>query len=180
MTTRTSSDSISRMPRGVRDAVSRALADGATWRRVARVCADAGFPGVRAQNVTNYRKGAHQEWLRREERLEAVRRESETTAAIMRHYAEHGGTPAEAGLLTAAEMLAGAVGDLSRAELGAMLKEKPEKVLGVMSQLARVAETVAKLREGAAGAAEAAAGPREKRVLSADERAEIERAGGLL
>lgn len=179
MIARTASDSISRMPRAIRDAVSRALADGATWRRVARVCADGGFPGVTAQNVTNYRKGAHQEWLRREERLEAVRRESEVTAAVMRHYAEHGGTPAEAGLLTAAEMLAGAVGDLSRAELSAMLKEKPEKVLGVMSQLARVAETVAKLREGTA-AAEADAGPRERRALTAEERRQIEEAGGLL
>lgn len=74
MIARTASDSISRMPRPMRDAVSRALADGATWRRVARVCADGGFPGVTAQNVTNYRKGAHQEWLRREERLDAVRR----------------------------------------------------------------------------------------------------------
>jgi hypothetical protein len=33
MTHRTPANSISRMPRGLRDAVSRALADGATWRR---------------------------------------------------------------------------------------------------------------------------------------------------
>lgn len=72
-TVRTAAAAISRMPARVQDAVSRCLADGGTWRDVASLCAAEGYPNVNAQNVTNYRKGAHKDWLARQERLVAAR-----------------------------------------------------------------------------------------------------------
>ncbi len=77
---RTAAHAISRMPREVRDRVSRALADGEDWHAVAEICEKAGYAGVNATNVTNYRQGKHAEWLAREERMEVIRPTSPSPA----------------------------------------------------------------------------------------------------
>lgn len=138
--TRTAAASISRMPRSVRDEVSRALEEGADWKAVREICSAAGFPGVRAQNVTNYRKGAHRDWLRREERIEALRRDSEATAAVVEHYVRNGGSPAEAGLLSAAEMMSQALAGIGPETLAGLIATDPKAVFGMTRELARVAE----------------------------------------
>jgi hypothetical protein len=135
---------ISRMPRAVRDLVSRALEDGADWKQVAAICKSHGHDGIRPQNVTNYRKGAHQEWIRREERMEAIRRDSETTAAVVRHYAENGGSPAEAGLLAAAEVMAQALSGLGPEAMQILIADDPKALFGITRELARVAELLGK------------------------------------
>ena len=128
------------MPRLTRDTVSRALEDGADWRDIAKLCEAAGHPGVRPQNVTNYRKGAHQDWLAREARIEAIRRDSESTASVMRYYSENGGSPAEAGLLAAAEIMSGAIATMGPEMMAQLVADDPKALLGMMRELARVAE----------------------------------------
>lgn len=160
--TRTAAAAISRMPRSVRDEVSRALEEGADWKAVREICAAAGFPGVRAQNVTNYRKGAHRDWLRREERIEALRRDSEATAAVVEHYVRNGGSPAEAGLLSAAEMMSQALAGIGPQTLAGLIATDPKTIFGMTRELARVAELLRAKRadeQAAAGspAADAAA-----------------------
>lgn len=166
--TRTAGHAISRMPRAVRDRVSRCIEDGGTWRDVAAICAEAGFLGVRATNVTNYRARAHKEWLAREDRLESVRRESDVTAAIMREYAANGGSPAEAGLLRAAEILTEALQGMSAGDLRALVAEEPGKFFGVVQGLSKIVGMVQKERHTAPaatpapeGGGEAAKDPRE-------------------
>lgn len=156
---------ISRLPRVTRDAVSRALEDGADWRAVAKICGAAGHPGVRPQNVTNYRKGAHKDWLARESRIEALRRDSESTAAVMRHYAEHGGSPAEAGLLAAAEIMSGAIATMGPEVMAQLVADEPKALLGMMRELARVAELLKKTKDTVAGAP-----VEEKPTLTPDQR----------
>ena len=131
---------ISRMPRAVREAVSHALEDGADWRAVAKICTAAGHPGVRPQNVTNFRKGAHKEWLARETRIEALRRDSEATASVMKFYVENGGSPAEAGLITAAEMMNRALSDMGPETIKTLLADDPKAVLGIMRELRGLAD----------------------------------------
>jgi hypothetical protein len=135
---------ISRMPKAVREAVSAALLDGADWRAVRKICAEAGHPGVRAQNVTNYRKGAHKDWLAREERVEALRRDSEATAAVMAHYVQHGGSPAEAGLLTAAEMMNQALVNMGPETLCQLIADEPKAIFGMVRELSRVADLLSR------------------------------------
>lgn len=142
MKKRTAGHAISRLPKPVRDEVSRALVDGATWKDVSDICDKHGHPGIRPQNVTNYRKGAHREWLRREERLDALRRDSEATADIVTFYREHGGSPAEAGLLAAAEMLSKALIDQGPETMKQLIADEPKAVLGMMRELTRVSELI--------------------------------------
>lgn len=141
---RTAGHAISRMPRAVRDLVSRALEDGADWKAVRKICQAAGFPGVRAQNVTNYRQKAHKEWLAREERMEALRRDAENTAEVVRFYVQNGGSPAEAGLLTAAEMMSRALADMGQESWAQLIADHPKTALGITRELSRMAELLDK------------------------------------
>lgn len=137
---RNAGNAISRMPKAVRDQVSRALVDGADWKQVRDICKAAGHPGVKPQNVTNYRKGEHQRWLAREERMEALRRDSETTAEVVKFYVENGGSPAEAGLITAAEMMNKALSDLDAGTMKQLLADDPKAVFGILRELRGMAE----------------------------------------
>jgi hypothetical protein len=141
---RNAGSAISRMPKTVRDQVSRALEDGADWKAVRKICDGVGHPGVRPQNVTNYRKGAHQEWLRREERMESLRRDSEATAEVVKFYVENGGSPAEAGLITAAEMMNQALADLDAGTMKQLLADDPKAVFGILRELRGLADLLLK------------------------------------
>ena len=144
---RTAGAAISRMPRKVREEVSNALEDGADWRKISALCNGHGFPGVQAQNVTNYRKGAHQDWLVAEARIEALRRDSEATATVMRYYSQNGGSPAEAGLLAASEIMSGAIATMGPEVMAQLVADDPKALLGMMRELARVAELLKKSQD---------------------------------
>lgn len=137
---RNAGHAISRMPRAVRDKVSHCLEDGGDWHDVAKICKAAGFPGVRATNVSNYRKGAHEDWLRKEERIEAIRRDSESTAAVVQHYVTHGGSPAEAGLLAASEIMAQALNGMGPEAMKLLIATDPKALFGVTRELSRIAK----------------------------------------
>lgn len=141
---RDAGSAISRMPRKVRDQVSRELEDGADWKRIAHICKAHGYPGVRPQNVTNYRKGAHRDYLAREERIESIRRDSEATAAVVSHYVENGGSPAEAGLLAASEIMSKALVGMGPEMLQELMATDPKSLFGITRELARVAEMLGK------------------------------------
>ncbi len=138
--TRDASHAISRMPRAVKDKISNLIEDGGTWRDAARICKAAGYPGLRPQNFTNYRKGAHVEWLRKEERLQAIRRDSETTAAVVKHYVTNGGSPAEAGLLAASEIMAQALNGMGPEAMKLLIATDPKALFGVTRELSRIAK----------------------------------------
>jgi hypothetical protein len=137
---RNAGNAISRMPKAVRDQVSRALEDGADWKQVRDICKAAGHPGVKPQNVTNYRKGEHQRWLAREERMEALRRDSESTAEVVKFYVENGGSPAEAGLITAAEMMNKAIADMDPGAMKELIATDPKAVFGILRELRGLAD----------------------------------------
>lgn len=164
---RNAGNAISRMPKAVRDAVSRALEDGADWKQVREICKAAGHAGVKPQNVTNYRKGEHQRWLAREERMEALRRDSETTAEVVKFYLENGGSPAEAGLITAAEMMNKALADLDVGTMKQLLADDPKAVFGILREMRGMAELLDKKK--AAKAAQSATD--EKLTLTPEQRA---------
>lgn len=68
---------LSRLPYELREELCRRLRDGTTWRAVAAWLAERGHPGINAQNVTNFRKGAYREWLKEQARLEPIRARAE-------------------------------------------------------------------------------------------------------
>lgn len=176
------STAISRMPVKVQDEVSRCLDNGGTWRDAAAICDNAGYPGINAQNVTNYRKGAHREWLARRERLETARAQYAWKVDLVRKYAEDGG-PAEAGLAAALEMLESALSGVNAGDIKSLIADKPEKIFTVIKSLSELRRDLADMRrEGREdAAAQAAQNPRAgKRGLSEADMAAIEAAANLL
>lgn len=158
---RTAADGISRWTsEAERRAVNEALDRRATWHEIAALCAKHGRKGITAQNVTNYRISAERKaWLAHQLRLDTIRQESELTAAVVRHYSENGGSPAEAGLLAAAETLTKALTGVPPEDLQNMVREDPRKFLSAIESLSRVAAFVQ--RERAAAKADPAPAPSE-------------------
>lgn len=176
---RTASAAISRMPAKVQDEVSRCLDNGGTWRDAAAICERAGYPGVNAQNVTNYRKGAHLEWLRRQERLETARAQYAWKVDLVRKYAEDGG-PAEAGLAAALEMLESALSGVNAGDIKSLIADKPEKIFAVIKTLSDLRRDLADMRrESREDAAAQNPGTTNRGLSEADMQA-IEKAMNLL
>lgn len=145
---RTAADGLSRFTsEAERREVNSALDRRATWREVATICAKHGRKGITSQNVTNYRQSADRaDWMRKQERLEAIRRESELTAEIVRHYAESGGSPAEAGLLAASEAITRAIVDgLGEATLAEMVAD-PAKLMRALDLLTKITGAIQRER----------------------------------
>ena len=182
-TVRTAAAAISRMPARVQDAVSRCLADGGTWRDVASLCAAEGYPNVNAQNVTNYRKGAHKDWLARQERLVAARDRYAWKVDLLKKYTEEGG-PAEAGLATAMDMLEGALDGLDVSDIQTMIADKPGKMLDIIKLMMSLRREMADIRRENREAAAAEAASQKKAQsgngLTEEQIAAIENAMNLI
>ena len=192
-TVRTAAAAISRMPARVQDAVSRCLADGGTWRDVASLCAAEGYPNVNAQNVTNYRKGAHKDWLARQERLVAARDRYAWKVDLLKKYTEEGG-PAEAGLAAAGradagraaamDMLEGALDGLDVSDIQTMIADKPGKMLDIIKLMMSLRREMADIRRENREAAAAEAASQKKAQsgngLTEEQIAAIENAMNLI
>jgi len=142
---RSSMSAIARMPANIQDKVSERLANGGTWRDVAALLESLGFSGVNAQNVTNYRRGAHKQWLAKQERLNSERQRYALRVEMVEKYAKEGG-PAEAALMTAMEMLEDAMGGFDAGDLRAMVSNKPEKLLSLMETMLKMRREMAAIR----------------------------------
>ena len=177
---RTASAAISRMPAKVQDEVSRCLENGGTWRDAAAICERAGYSGVNAQNVTNYRKGAHREWLARQERLETARAQYARKVDLVRKYADEGG-PAEAGLAAALEMLESALSGVNAGDIKSLIADKPEKIFTVIKTLSDLRRDLADMRrEAREDAASVEDGKPAQTGLTDEDLARIEEAMNLL
>ena len=180
MVKRTASAAISRMPAKVQEAVSRCLADGGTWRDVAALCDASGYPGVTAQNVTNYRKGAHREWLDRQERLAQAQAAYSWKIDLLNKYKEDGG-PAEAGLAAAMDVLESALADVSAADIKDLIADKPAKIFDLVKMLVNLRRELADIRrEDREAAAAVEEGKPAQAGLTDEDLARIEEAMNLL
>lgn len=180
MVKRTASAAISRMPAQVQEVVSRCLGDGGTWRDVAGLCESAGYPGVTAQNVTNFRHGAHRVWMARQERLEQARAAYAWKIDLLNKYKTDGG-PAEAGLAAAMDMLEAALAGMDAGNIKELIADKPGKIFDLMKMLINFRRELADIRrEDRAAAAEGVAGKPVKTGLSLEDCARIEEAMNLV
>lgn len=179
---RTAAAAISRMPARVQDAVSQCLADGGTWRDVAALCDAEGYPGVNAQNVTNYRQRAHKDWQARQERVVAARERYAWKVDLLKKYTEEGG-PAEAGLAAAMDMLEGALDGLDVSDIQTMIADNPGKMLDIIKLMMSLRREMADIRRENREASAAEAATRKKTQtgngLTEEQMAAIEEAMNL-
>jgi hypothetical protein len=72
--------------------------------------------------------------------MEALRRDSESTAEVVKFYVENGGSPAEAGLITAAEMMNKAIADMDPGAMKELIATDPKAVFGILRELRGLAD----------------------------------------
>jgi hypothetical protein len=75
---RTRNGKIARLPEAIRERVNTMLNDGVRYRDIINALGQPGasplpYP-ISEMNLSNWRKGGHQEWLRRQEQLDLDRR----------------------------------------------------------------------------------------------------------
>src|ERR1035437_904653 len=93
MTITTHNGKIARLPRNIRDELNRRLDEGEPGGRIlewlnalpavqAVLTAEFGDGGVNAQNLSNWRKGGYQDWLKQQERRNLVRELTENAEEL--------------------------------------------------------------------------------------------------
>jgi len=176
---RTALDSISRLPESARAEVSQAVADGKTWRTVAKLCEAHGLKGVTAQNVTNYRQSkAHKEWLARRDRIAAIKAEQAESAEIFEAAQSQGMNPAEAACAVAARKVLSAVGNLDLDDLLANSENPGKLAIEIIRASTALSEVLRKVKGPARE--EAAKPARGNGGLSAEALKRIEEGAKLL
>jgi hypothetical protein len=75
---RTRNGKIARLPETIRERISQMIQDGVRYRDIIKALAQPGCPPlpypISEMNLSNWRKGGHQEWLRRRDQIELDRR----------------------------------------------------------------------------------------------------------
>src|SRR2546430_3755880 len=72
---------IARLPEPIRKIVNQMLDDNRTYRQVIARLAELGHTGIRPQNLSEWRKGGYQDWLRLKQELEFFKLDHERAAA---------------------------------------------------------------------------------------------------
>jgi len=176
---------IARASYEVRKHVNEMLRDGKTAKAVINFLNGAGISGVTDMNVSNWREGGFQDFLKEQTRLDEMQFKREFAMEIVRQ--NQGSQLQEATLHLAASQLYEALTDFDIGRLKGLLDEKPENYAAIVNSLAKlskgalevdkykaqVAEQKAKI-EAALGAAKSKGGLT-KETLKA-----IEEAAGML
>lgn len=144
---RTALDSIARLPEQARAEVSRALADGKTWRAVAEICQRHGCKGVTPQNVTNYRQGAaHKAWLARQERIAAIQGEQAESREIFEAGVACGMNPAEAACFVSSRKILGMFQGMDLGAIEAAAADDPRLLIELMRAAVALAGELRKVK----------------------------------
>jgi hypothetical protein len=132
---------IARLPFEVRTAVNEKLRDGVAYLAIAKWLFDEGHgkPGeINEQNLTNWKDGGHQDWLKEQERLADMQNKREFALQIVKE--NDGSKLHEANLHLAASQLYDVLTDFDVASLKELLADKPENYAILANSLAKLSK----------------------------------------
>ncbi len=112
---------IARLPKATRDVVNAMIRDGRTYAAIIAEIPDA---GLNEQNLTNWKEGGYQDWLKEQERLDDMRAKREFAVDIVRQG--DGAMMAKAAQELAASQVYEALSEFNAESLKTLLREKPE------------------------------------------------------
>ncbi len=135
---RTRTGKIARAPKEVRDQVNRMLNDGATGAAVIDYLTSQGITDVNDVNLTAWRQGGYQDWLKQGERLADMAAKREFAMEIVK--SNQGSQLHEATLHLAASQLYEALEDFDVSAVKELLAEKPENYAAIVNSLAKLSK----------------------------------------
>lgn len=136
---------IARLPFAVRTEVNQWLRDGLPYMQIIAFLAARGYDGstesrptINEQNLTNWKDGGHQDWLKEQERLADMQRKREFAMDIVKE--NDGSKLHEANLHLAASQLYEVLTDFDPQALKELLAEKPENYANIANALAKLSK----------------------------------------
>ncbi len=129
---------IARLPKDLRDVVNFALRDGATYRSVLALLETHGQAGINEQNLTNWKEGGYQDWLKEQDRLADLT--AQRDFAIEAVKASSGSPIPEAGLRVAGSQLLDVMSSFDLEKLKSALNEDPAAYMDLLNALAKISK----------------------------------------
>lgn len=135
---------IARLPAEIREEVNEMLYAGVEYPRIADWLAEQGHPGFIPMNISRWRDGGYEEWLKHQERLEQM--EAKTTYAVELAQSSDGAKFQEATLSLTAIQFFEVLNLFDPAKLAATLQTRPEKFPALINSLAKLTREVTGLK----------------------------------
>lgn len=136
--------------------INMMLRDGATYAQIIKVSEKHDLFGINDQNLTNWKDGGYQDWLREQERLDDMRAKREFALEVVKQ--NEGSKLHEATLQLAASQLYEVISEFDLSHLKKLLTEEPENYSAIVNSLAKLSKSgleYEKYRESVRSAKEA-------------------------
>jgi hypothetical protein len=133
---------IARLPKETRDMINRMLDDGIPYHVIIDELGETG-EGLNTQNLTNWRQGGYQEWVKNQELIEQTRAQTETAIDILRETegAANAATVVEACHIVGATQLMQALLDHGDDAAKKLLVDKPDTYIRILNIVCRLADS---------------------------------------
>ena len=132
---------IARLPRATRDMINKMLDDGLPYHVILDEIGEAG-EAINTQNLTNWKQGGYQDWLKQQELIERTRAQTEFAIDLLR---ETGDVDRALVLrtceLVAATQLLDALMDHGDETVKKLLKDKPQSYFSILNIVCRLADS---------------------------------------
>lgn len=128
---------VARLPKSIRDDLNQLLLDGVSYPDILRDLGEK-LPGVNEDNLSNWKLGGYQDWLRQQQRIDHLQSRHELALDILRESA--GTTIQEASRQIVAAQLCELMIQFDPTLLLEHLQQKPELYTRLISGLARLSE----------------------------------------
>lgn len=129
---------IARAPFEVRTQVNEMLRDGRMYESIIKFLGEKGIAGVNEQNLTNWKDGGFQDWLREQGRLSEMAAKREFALRIVQE--NEGSSIHEAGLQLAASQIFELLDGIDVPSMKEKLADDPENFSKIVSALARISK----------------------------------------
>jgi hypothetical protein len=131
---------IARLPAEVRDQVNEMINDGLEYPRIIEWLAEQGFPGFVPMNLSRWKDGGYEEWLKHQERLEELEVKIRYAAEVA--HGSEGARFQQAALSLTSIQFFELLNRFDSVVLSRALAERPDKFPALINSLAKLTREV--------------------------------------
>ena len=128
---------VARLPRVLRNRISNLMLDGKSYAEIIQSLGPEG-EGLNEMNLSNWKAGGYQDWLRDQQRIDALKMRQEFAFEVV--CGKEGSQVHQATLQVAATNLIHLLVDLDPVSLREILEEEPDKYTRLLNAIARLSD----------------------------------------